>query len=55
MNKLTLSTILFLSLSTGIPAIAQDTIPSSLEKNNWGGKLIKSPFGLGLDVQTKYV
>ena len=24
-------------------------------KNNWGGKLIKSPFGLGLDVQTKYV
>ena len=26
-----------------------------VEKNNWGGKLIKSPFGLGLDVQTKYV
>ena len=25
------------------------------EKNNWGGKLIKSPFGLGLDVQTKYM
>lgn len=25
------------------------------EKNNWGGKLIKSPFGLGLDIQTKYV
>ena len=23
--------------------------------NNWGGKLIKSPFGLGLDLQTKYV
>ncbi len=23
--------------------------------NNWGGKLIKSPFGLGLDIQTKYM
>ncbi|MDE6022772.1 MAG: hypothetical protein K2G13_04640 [Muribaculaceae bacterium] len=26
-----------------------------VEKNNWGGKLIKSPFGLGLDIQTKYI
>lgn len=25
------------------------------DKNNWGGKLIKSPFGLGLDIQTKYI
>ncbi len=25
------------------------------ETNNWGGKLIKSPFGLGLDIQTKYI
>lgn len=25
------------------------------EKNNWGGKLIHSPFGLGLDIQTKYM
>lgn len=24
-------------------------------KNNWGGKLIHSPFGLGVDLQTKYV
>lgn len=24
-------------------------------RNNWGGKLINSPFGLGLDLQTKYV
>lgn len=24
-------------------------------KNNWGGKLIKSPLGLGLDIQTKYI
>lgn len=27
----------------------------STQKNNWGGKLIKSPFGLGLDLQTKYI
>ena len=25
------------------------------EKNNWDAKLIKSPFGLALDVQTKYI
>ncbi|MDE6578588.1 MAG: hypothetical protein K2J82_01295 [Muribaculaceae bacterium] len=31
-----------------------EDIPAD-EKNNWGGKLIKSPFGLGLDLQTKYV
>lgn len=27
----------------------------SIPINNWGGKLIKSPFGLGLDLQTKYM
>lgn len=27
----------------------------SIEKNNWGTKMIQSPFGLGLDAQTKYV
>lgn len=31
------------------------TAPEAEEKNNWGAKLIKSPFGLGLDIQTKYV
>lgn len=36
-------------------ALAQTDESSSVEKNNWGGKLIKSPFGLGLDLQTKYV
>lgn len=25
------------------------------DTNNWGRKLIKSPFGLGLDIQTKYI
>lgn len=38
---------------------SNDTIYSSqsedAKKNSWGGKLIKSPFGLGLDIQTKYV
>ena len=32
---------------------AGETSPE--EKNKWGGKLIESPFGLGLDIQTKYV
>lgn len=27
----------------------------SVKRNSWGGKMIKSPFGLGLDVQTKYI
>jgi len=35
-------------------AHAQDATEND-GKNNWGGKLIKSPFGLGLDVQTKYM
>lgn len=38
--------------------IAQEStneISSVGGNNNWGGKLIKSPFGLGLDVQTKYI
>ena len=46
-------------ISGNIPLKASDSnvetgIPKE-EKNNWGGKLIKSPFGLGLDLQTKYV
>lgn len=34
---------------------AEDETAVKDEVNNWGGKLIKSPFGLGLDLQTKYV
>ncbi len=37
-----------------MPVIADDSVCDN-ETNNWGGKLIKSPFGLGLDLQTKYV
>ena len=37
-----------------MPVIADDSVCGN-ETNNWGGKLIKSPFGLGLDLQTKYV
>ena len=37
------------------PVYGDDTATDTTEKNNWGGKLIKSPFGLGLDIQTKYV
>lgn len=40
------------SLSVNI--LAQET-GEVAEKNNWGAKMINSPFGLGLDMQTKYV
>lgn len=50
--------VLFFSF---IPAsICAETSDDSIEEvelttNQWGNKLIKSPFGLGLDIQTKYV
>ncbi|MDE6769075.1 MAG: hypothetical protein K2J78_05040, partial [Muribaculaceae bacterium] len=40
------------------PVKAEDsstTGSAEVEKNTWGGKLIQSPFGLGLDIQTKYI
>lgn len=36
-------------------ASAQESETVNNDVNNWGGKLIKSPFGLGLDIQTKYM
>ncbi len=57
MNKL----VVVLLLLTGVvgcaysqAAEAESQEPTE-EKNYWGAKLIKSPFGLGLDIQTKYV
>lgn len=35
-------------------AFGQEVSEDFIDKNNWGGKLIKSPFGLGVDIQTKY-
>ncbi len=47
-----LLTILFISTVV----YAQEVVkPSTTSTNNWGQKMIKSPFGLGLDVQTKYI
>lgn len=40
---------------TPVCALPEESDSDSVEKNNWGGKLIKSPFGLGLDIQTKYM
>ena len=31
------------------------SVEQTVEKNNWGAKMINSPFGLGLDIQTKYI
>lgn len=41
----------------GTPIHEEPTAEETSEtgKNSWGGKLIQSPFGLGLDLQTKYV
>ena len=40
-----------------IAAPVEDHAPEAdtTEKNNWGAKLKASPFGLGLDLQTKYM
>lgn len=46
--------ILLLSI-TGLMAYADNLQDTTVEKNNWGVKMIQSPFGLGLDMQTKYV
>ena len=58
MNKITIlllfSCFLYPFLSKAENRVAESAVQPA-EKNNWGGKLIKSPFGLGLDMQTKYV
>lgn len=40
-----------------VTSYGQETksLEESPEKNNWGAKLKESPFGLGLDIQTKYM
>ena len=35
--------------------VAEEVSTDSAERNNWGAKLKASPFGLGLDIQTKYM
>lgn len=52
MKKTFIASMVFL---TGIVPAFADSSAEDVEKNNWGGKLIKSPFGLGLDIQTKYI
>ncbi len=51
--KRTIIAALTLFVSFGY-AFAQD-IEKNDSVNNWGAKLIHSPFGIGLDIQTKYV
>lgn len=41
-------------IAGSIVALAQNATENE-GKNSWGGKFIKSPFGLGLDLQTKYM
>ena len=44
-----------ISIVTTVELKAQESIENSVEKNSWGSKLKASPFGLGLDLQTKYI
>lgn len=53
-KALILSILSFLLVPLTMYASESDE-SEQIEKNNWGGKLIKSPFGLGLDIQTKYM
>lgn len=55
-------TYLLVILCMSFPIIANATDPElpnevnlTVGRNEWGGKLIKSPLGLGLDIQTKYI
>lgn len=47
--------VILCSFFSSASVSAEEMPGNSIEKNNWGGKMIRSPFGLGLDVQTKYV
>ena len=57
------STLLVLALSLLTHSIFAGNLENTFEKvdncdertNNWGGKLKTSPFGFGLDLQTKYI
>lgn len=56
-HRLILLSLLVLLIFSPVLAAETEYVDSSesIETNNWGGKLIKSPFGLGLDIQTKYM
>lgn len=53
-NKFIILGILSLISSVSFAQTTESNIPQE-EKNNWGAKLIHSPFGLGIDLQTKYI
>ena len=54
MKKIFLVLTLFTIIVT---SYGQETksLEESPKKNSWGAKLNESPFGLGLDIQTKYM
>lgn len=47
--------VLIVILTSRMTILGEENTENQVEKNNWGGKLIQSPFGLGLDAQTKYI
>ena len=44
-----------ISIVSTIELMAQVSLDNAVKTNNWGAKLKASPFGLGIDLQTKYM
>ena len=57
MKRLVQLIMLFVAISivSIVELKAQESMEDKVETNNWSDKLKASPFGLGLDLQTKYV
>lgn len=56
--RLLASTIMSISLTSyaqEVTNVEPIVVEESPKKNSWGAKLNESPFGLGLDIQTKYL
>lgn len=47
--------VLTIFLTNWMTVFGEESTNNNVEKNNWGCKLVQSPFDLGLDVQTKYI
>lgn len=57
MKRLLQLIIVFVTVSvvSTVDVRAQEILDKTVETSNWGGKTRNSPFGLGLDLQTKYI
>lgn len=54
-EELNVNTEFSKDVNAATEVVADESTVDSVEMNNWGAKLKSSPFGFGLDLQTKYV